>query len=141
MSKSLHSHLRERESLRGKITIPFQFAQVFFFVYQPSRFNKYLLIGLAKCHKKLQNKRPFANLRPSLEILHFWACAVPYVSLLREWPKSELKKRPELKKIPRSQTAADAIPAGAPGCGFAAKSTGAPICGLRRESYMQAVAV
>ena len=43
MSKwlQLHSYLREREFLGGKITIPFDFAQVFFSVYQPSRLNKY----------------------------------------------------------------------------------------------------
>ena len=52
MSKwlQLHSHIREREFLRGKITIPFEFSQVLFSVYQPSRFNKDWFIVLAKCH-------------------------------------------------------------------------------------------
>ena len=74
----LHSHLREREFLRGKITILFEFAQVFFSVYHPSRFNKYWFIVLAKCHFKncKTNLRP---LQPSLKILQFWACAVPYM--------------------------------------------------------------
>ena len=54
MSKwlQLHSYLRERGFLWGKITIPFEFAQVFFSVYQQSRFNKYWLIVFAKCHYK-----------------------------------------------------------------------------------------
>ena len=59
--------------------------------------------------------------------------AVPYVSLIREQPKSELKKRLELKKILRSQTAAAPIPAGAPDCGLRQEVPGPQItvCGTK----------
>ena len=43
----LHSHLREREFLSGKIRIPFKLAIKEFSVYQPSRFNKYRFIVLS----------------------------------------------------------------------------------------------